>query len=156
MQGEMIVVALHLIAFANLTSAFHPRPISPKRGEGSGYIDWNLLMNVIGADFLRSMLESEGYYLKLILNDRGGHFFPHTIEHRDATLPGLCYKDDSLGNALAGTIKPRQIDLRLHRAFSDARVASIVSRLLEHPDAMVLVGFEVNYCGRTLVIPKVD
>ncbi|PAY18115.1 hypothetical protein CKO51_17980 [Rhodopirellula sp. SM50] len=108
-------------------------------------------MNIIGADFLRSTLESDGYFFKLILNDSAAYFFPHTTEHRDATQSGLCYKDDSLGNALAGTIKPKQIDIRFHRAFTDEHVASIVQRLLDHPDAQALTGFTVNYQGRSLV-----
>lgn len=107
-------------------------------------------MNIIGADFLRSTLQSDGYYLKLILNDSAAHFFPYTTEHRDATLPGLCYKDESLGNALAATIKPRRLDIRFHRAFTDQHVATIVQRLLNHPDMQLLTGFTVNYQGRTL------
>ena len=108
-------------------------------------------MNIIGADFLRSTLESDGYYFKLILNDTGAYFFPYTTEHRDATQPGLCYKDDSLGNALAATIKPRQIDIRFHRAFTDQHVTTIVQRLLRHPDMDLLTGFVVSYQGRTLI-----
>lgn len=108
-------------------------------------------MNIIGADFLRSTLESDGYYFKLILNDAGAHFFPYTTEHRDAMQPGLCYKDDSLGNALAATIKPRQIDIRFHRAFTDQHVKTMVQRLLKHPGMEPLTGFVVTYQGRTLV-----
>ncbi len=108
-------------------------------------------MNIIGADFLRSTVESNGYYFKLLLNDTGAYFFPYTTEHRDATQPGLCYKDDLLGNALAATIKPRQIDIRFHRAFSDENVTTIVERLLKHPDMELLTGFVVNYQGRTLI-----
>lgn len=109
-------------------------------------------MNIIGADFLRSTLELDGYYFKLVLNDSAVHFFPYTTEHRDATQPGLCYRDDSLGNALAATIKPRQIDIRFHRRFTDQHVATIVRRLLQHPDMQILAGFVVNYQGRALVL----
>jgi len=108
-------------------------------------------MNIIGADFLRLMLESDGHYFKLILSETGAFFFPYTTEHRDATQPGLCYKDDSLGNALAATITPRQIEIRLHRAFSDQHVTTIDQRLLKHPDMELLTGFVVNYQGRTLI-----
>lgn len=108
-------------------------------------------MNVIGADFLSSQLESDGYYFKLILNDSAAYFFPYTMEHRDATQPGLCYKDESLGNALAATIKRMQIDIRHHHAFSDQHVTTIAGRLLQHPDAQLLAGFTVNYQGRTLI-----
>jgi len=108
-------------------------------------------MNVIGDDFLRSAVEADGYYFKLVLNETAAHFFPHTTEHRDATQLGLCYKDDSLGNALAATIKRRQIDIRYHRAFSDERVRTIVQRLLDCPEAASLAGFAVNYQGRSLL-----
>jgi hypothetical protein len=108
-------------------------------------------MNIIGADFLRLTLESDGYCFKLILNDSSAYFFPNTTEHRDATQTGLCYKDDSLGNALAATIKPRQIDIRFHRAFSDQHVTTIAQRLLKHSDMELLSGFSVTYQGRTLI-----
>lgn len=108
-------------------------------------------MNIFGADFLRLTLESDGYRFKLILNDTSAHFFPFTTEHRDATQPGLYYKDDSLGNALAATIKPRQIDIRFHRAFSDQHVTTMVQLLLKHPDMEPLTGFAVNYQGRPLI-----
>ncbi len=107
-------------------------------------------MNVIGGDFLESTLESDGYLIKLIVNDAAAHFFPYTTEHRDATQPGLCYKDDSLGNALAATIKPGRIDIRFHHAFTDQHVRSIVQRLLQHPDVQRLTEFAVTYQGRSL------
>ena len=108
------------------------------------------MMRIIGGDFLRSAMDSDGYYFKVLVNDSGAHFFPSTTEHRDATQPGLCYKDDSLGNALAGTIKPGRIDIRFHRAFSDAHVASVLRRLLDHADATPLAGFSVTYQGRSI------
>mgnify|MGYP001555754177 CR=1 FL=1 len=83
-------------------------------------------MKIIGGEFLRVTLEAEGYFLKLILNDSVAHFFASALEHRDATQPGICYKDDSLGNALAATIKPGRIDIRFHRAFPDQRVRCLV------------------------------
>jgi hypothetical protein len=109
-------------------------------------------MKIIGADFLQSSLETDGYFLKLILNDTAACFFCYTTEHRDATQAGLCYKDDSLGNALAATIKPRQIDIRFHRNFSDERVVSIIQQLFGLPEMKLLIGFEVNYQGRELAI----
>lgn len=107
-------------------------------------------MNVIGGDFLCRTLESDGYYFKMIVNESGAYFFPSATEHRDATQPGLCYKDDSLGNALAATLKPGRVDVRFHRAFTDARVRAILLRLCEHPDARSLSGFAIHYQGRAL------
>ncbi|MCA9137050.1 MAG: hypothetical protein KDB00_09830 [Planctomycetales bacterium] len=107
-------------------------------------------MNLIGVDFLERTLETDGFYFKVILNESGAYFFPYTTEHRDATQPGLCYKDDSMGNALAATINPGRIDVRFHRSFSDARVSSIVDQLFGHPDGRLLSDFTVTYQGRTI------
>jgi len=111
-------------------------------------------MKIIGEDFLHSAVDSDGFFLKLILNETAAYFFPYTTEHRDATQPGLCYNDGSMGNALAATIKPRQIDIRYHRAFSDERVRKIAQRLLESPEAIPIAGFAVNYQGRSLIAEK--
>ena len=62
-------------------------------------------MKVYGFDSIAPMLESDGYVLKLLANDSGVVLFPHTIEHRDATQPGIMYADDSHGNALAAMVK---------------------------------------------------
>ncbi len=109
------------------------------------------VMKIVGGEFLRSAVNSDGFFFKAILNDTGASFFPHTTEHRDATQPGLCYKDDSMGNALAATIKPRRIDIRHHRGFSDERVRGIAQRLLECPETEAIAGFGVNYQGRSLI-----
>ena len=54
---------------------------------------------IIGGDFHHCTLGTSGYRLKMVLNDSAVHFFSNTLEHRDATRPGLRYQDDSLGNA---------------------------------------------------------
>jgi hypothetical protein len=82
-------------------------------------------MNIVGEDYLKASISQDGYFIKFILNSRGVHFFPCTTEHRDASLPGLCYRDESMGDALAGTIKPTRIDLRCHRSFSPEQIKSI-------------------------------
>ena len=86
-------------------------------------------MHIVGKDFLQSCLAEEGYFLKLILNEYAAHFFPHTTEHSDATLPGLRYQHESQGNAVAATIKPAQINIRRHVAISAELMKSIVERL---------------------------
>ncbi len=86
-------------------------------------------MNIVGDDFLRASIAQDGYFIKVVLNARAAHFFPHTTEHRDATLPGLTYRDDSMGNALAATVKPTRIDIRLHSAFSPSHVKAIVEQM---------------------------
>ena len=86
-------------------------------------------MDIVGKDFLQSCLAEDGYFLKLIINEHAAHFFPHTTEHSDATLPCLRYQHESQGNAVAATIKPAQINIRRHLAFSTERMKSIVERL---------------------------
>ncbi len=83
-------------------------------------------MNIVGDDFLRASIAQMATSSRLFSNARAAHFFPHTTEHRDATLPGLTYRDDSMGNALAATVKPTRIDIRLHSAFSPSHVKAIV------------------------------
>jgi len=51
------------------------------------------IMNVIGGDYLRSALESDGYFLKAVLNETAAYFFPYTTEHRDAVQPGFALSD---------------------------------------------------------------
>ncbi len=86
-------------------------------------------MNIVGDDFLRASIAQDGYFLKVVLNARAAHFFPHTVEHRDATLPGLCYRDDSNGNALGSTIKPTRMDIRLQPHFSPSQVKAIIDQM---------------------------
>ena len=105
-------------------------------------------MNIVGEDFLRASVVDDGYFLKLILNERTAHFFAHTTEHRDASLPGLRYRDDSLGDAVAATIKGNQIDVRKHKAYSQERMQGLITALEAALDP-ILEGsiFTVNYGG---------
>ena len=108
-------------------------------------------MNVTGLESVQTLLESDGYLLKLVAHDTAVHFFPHTSEHRDAKLPGLSYEDDSRGNALAAMVKPGRIEFRFHRSFTDARVRTIAERILAQPDVSFASSFTVTYQGRTLI-----
>ncbi len=107
-------------------------------------------MVIAGADLLLPAIDSGGFFVKAILNERGMHFFPHTTEHRDTSLPGLSYKDKSQGNALAATIKPGRIDNRTHEDFSNERVQRIVQELPGVPDMSVLQESEIVYDGEPL------
>ena len=51
-------------------------------------------MIVYDFDSIASLLEEDGYLFKMLLNESGVALFPHTIEHRDATQPGIKYADD--------------------------------------------------------------
>ncbi len=106
---------------------------------------------ILGEDLLRSALESEGFFIKLIINETAANFFPATIEHRNATIEGLQYLDDSMGNALAGTIKPNQIDVRYHKAFSDERVCANFELMFMMLDLDRADSFSVYYQGRLLI-----
>jgi hypothetical protein len=108
-------------------------------------------MNIVGDDYLRIAISQDGYFLKLIFNARTAHFFPYTTEHRDASLPGLCYRDDSTGDALAATIKPTQIDIRLHNAFSPAQIVDVIGRIERAiGNSSNAIQFDVNYGGKYL------
>jgi hypothetical protein len=105
-------------------------------------------VNIVGTEYLHSCIAEPGYFLKLVINERAAHFFPYNIEHRDASLVGLTYRDDSEGDALAATIKPTQVDIRIHKAFSTERVMAIAQRL-EQSLAPERVGqvFAIHYGG---------
>ena len=114
-------------------------------------------MNIVGDDYLRSSISQDGYFIKLVFNSRTAHFFPYTIEHRDASLPGLCYRDDSIGDALAATIKPTQIDIRLHKAFSPLQVKTILERIeTDIGNSADSQSFVVNYGGKYLTTIRLN
>ena len=114
-------------------------------------------MNIVGDDYLRTSISEDGYFIKLVFNSRAVHFFPYTIEHRDASLPGLCYRDDSIGDALAATIKPIQIDIRLHNAFSPLQVKTILERIeTDIGNAADSQSFVVNYGGKYLTTIRLN
>lgn len=114
-------------------------------------------MNIVGDEYLRTVISQDGYFLKLVFNARAAHFFPYTTEHRDASLPGMRYRDDSIGDALAATIKPAQIDIRLHGAFSVPQLKTILERLeLEIGANADSKTFEVYYGGKFLTTIKIS
>ena len=108
-------------------------------------------MIVYGFDSIAPLLESDGYSFKLLANDAGVVLFPHTIEHRDATQPGIKYADDSRGNALAAMVKPGRVELRFHRGFSDERVKQLAERLLLLSELQFAVDATITYQARTLI-----
>lgn len=114
-------------------------------------------MNIVGDDYLRTSISQNGYFIKLVFNARAAHFFPYTTEHRDASLPGLCYRDDSIGDALAATIKPTQMDIRLHKAFSPLQVKTILERIeIDIGNSADSKSFDVNYGGTYLTAIKLN
>ena len=110
------------------------------------------VMKLYGVDTLLAAFESDGFLLKMILNESAACLFPHTSEHSDAMQPGLCYKHDSQGNALAAMVKPNPIEIRHHNAFSENRVRHVLGLLLSAVDSDDLRGFAVQYQGRLLAL----
>ena len=108
-------------------------------------------MNFYGLEFLQAALLEEHYFFKLVANDRGVYFFPHSLEHREARQPALRYEDDYAGNALAAIVKPRRIDFRFHRDFSAQRVRNIAERILSHPEIPWPENVAVTYQGRSIL-----
>ncbi|MCR9211538.1 MAG: hypothetical protein NXI28_25215 [bacterium] len=108
-------------------------------------------MNIYDFDLISAQAESEYYQFKLIANEHGVVFFPHTTEHRDAGRPNIKYADNYAGNALAAMVTPGLIEFRFHKAFSDDRVRSIARQILSHPLLEFANGFKVTYQNRTLI-----
>ena len=59
-------------------------------------------MSVYGYESVCELLEHDGILFRVLANDTGVVLFPHTMEHRDATQPGIRYAEESKGNAIAG------------------------------------------------------
>jgi hypothetical protein len=112
-------------------------------------------MIVYDFDSIASLLKEDGYLFKMLLNESGVTLFPHTIEHRDATKPGIKYADDSGGNALAAIVKPGRIEVRFHRQFSDERVKQLMERILALPELAFARSFLVTYQARIILLGAV-
>lgn len=115
-------------------------------------ISEDLPMIVHGFDSIAPMLLQDSYLFKLIANEKGVVFIPHTTEHRDATQPGIQYADDSLGNALAAIVKQGRIEIRFHRLFTDERVTQLFSVILKLPEFNFARSFVVTYQARVLTL----
>ena len=112
-------------------------------------------MIVYDFDSIAFLLKEDGYLFKMLLNESGVALFPHTIEHRDATKPGIKYADDSGGNALAAMVKPGRIEVRFHRQFSDERVKQLMERILALPELAFARSFLVTYQARIILLGAV-
>lgn len=105
-------------------------------------------MTIVGQDYLESLLGCESYSAKMVFNEHGAIFFPVKAEHRDQKLDGVSYEDDYRGNALAAMLAPQKIEIRYHKAFSDERVARIISDLTRLDGLAFLRTWDVSYQGR--------
>jgi hypothetical protein len=107
-------------------------------------------MRIIGLDQLERVASGECAEAKLLLNHSAAVFFPATQQHRDQKVAGVSYDDDSAGNALAGMIRPRVMEIRFHRQFTDAAVAHLVRKLCVQPSLQCLRDWSVTYQGRPI------
>jgi hypothetical protein len=107
-------------------------------------------MQVIGVEWLASAVRLAGFSAKMVFNGKGAIFFPVSRQHRDQRAEGIAYDDDYKGNALAAMLEPGRIEIRFHKAFTDAAVTDLVRALLEQPALSFMRGWTVTYQGRAL------
>jgi len=111
-------------------------------------------MHVYGRDAIESILQEDRYVFKLLANDHGVLLFSRDIEHEQISEPDIRFEADSVGNALAGVVKPGHIELRFHDDFGDERVRLLMERMLALPEMTFARGFEVVYQGRVLIAQR--
>jgi hypothetical protein len=108
-------------------------------------------MTLYGIEFLRESMPRPHWEAKYLLADAGLAVFPASLQHAQTVYPGICYKDDHSGTAIAGMVRPGRAELRHHRGFSDERVAELWRRMISRPEAAALRSFRLTYQGRALV-----
>lgn len=107
-------------------------------------------MTLYGIDYLNDLVKRPHWEAKCLLSDAALVIFSAGIQHAQAGFPSITYRDDHTGNALAGTVKSGQVELRYHRAYSDNRVTELWLRLAANPEATPLRSFTVTYQGRII------
>jgi hypothetical protein len=107
-------------------------------------------MNIHGIDYLSDQLKRPHWEAKCLLGEAGLAIFPSGIQHAQAGFPGLTYRDDYTGTALAGMVKSGRVELRYHQTFSDSRVAELWCRIVAIPEAAPLRVFNLTYQGRII------
>ena len=88
---------------------------------------------------------------KLIANENGVVFFPHTTEHHDAGRPDIKHADNNAGNALAAVVWPPAIEFRFHLEFNDERVKLIAMQMWYHSELQFAASFKVTYQQRRII-----
>ncbi len=64
---------------------------------------------------------------------------------------GISYEDNYNGDAMAAMLMAGVIEIRYHKAFTDAEVSRIVGRLLQQPKLAFMSDWRVTYQGRPVV-----
>ena len=107
-------------------------------------------MHITGAQHLEALLSGKVHDLKMVFNANGALLFPSSRQHREMKGDGISYEDKYAGNALAAMVRRDAIEIRFHKQFSDATVASIVRILLSQPQLEPLKDAAVSFQGREI------
>lgn len=110
-------------------------------------------MLILDRDDILALVERERFSAKMVFNGNGAVLFSVKREHRDQSAPGICYRDNYAGDALAAMLGPGHIEIRYHQDFADAEVARILAALLADPRLAPIAGFVATYQGRRLNLP---
>lgn len=109
-------------------------------------------MRIFDLDNILELVTQDHFSAKMVFNGSGAILFSVRKEHRDQSAPGIRYRDNYQGDALAAMLSPGRIEVRYHKSFSDDRVASVLSDLLTQPELEPISGFGVTYQGRPLTL----
>jgi hypothetical protein len=107
-------------------------------------------MLLLGLNHLQSLIDRQVLSLKMVFNVSGAIIFPITRQHRDMKAEGISYEDDYKGNALAALLTPGLIEIRFHKAYSDADVTRLVSTLIARPELSIMNTWRATYQGRAV------
>lgn len=109
-------------------------------------------MRLINFELLQTALSEKSPRLKFIANEDAVLFFPDNQQHRSAKSDGLSYEDDYKGNAVAGIINGKQVEIRFHAGFSDNRILNLWTLILVTAQSVNihLANSTLHYQGRRL------
>ena len=107
-------------------------------------------MDSYGLEYLVSLSARPHWEAKCLLANAGLAIFPASLQHAQTVYPGICYKEDHSGTAIAGMIRPGRVELRHHRGFADSRVTELWRSVISRPEAAALRIFQLTYQGRVL------
>jgi hypothetical protein len=107
-------------------------------------------MEFYGLEYLVGLAARPNWEAKCLLSDAGFAVFPAQMQHAQTVYPGIRYREDHSGDAIAGMLRAGKIELRFHRRCSDERVAELWRRVIARPEAAALRSFQLTYQGRVL------
>ncbi|MCB9853443.1 MAG: hypothetical protein H6819_10140 [Phycisphaerales bacterium] len=108
-------------------------------------------MQIIGLAYIRDLIDSgEGFDAKCVFNRSGAIFFPGHLQHQDQKTPGISYKNNYKGNALAAMVMPGRFEIRFHEKYADADVAEIMAAMAGVEGLEFLANWRTTYQGRRI------